>query len=68
MQYHASTNVCSHSTNLRGVLLMPYMMNPSLGVVLDSFAPEVADFLRLNVNHDQLSAQLEEWVEYAVVM
>ena len=30
--------------------------------------PEVADFLRLNVNRDQLLAQLEEWVEDAVVM
>ena len=29
---------------------------------------EVADFLRLNVNRDQLLAQLEEWVEDAVVM
>ena len=27
--------------------------------------PEVADFLRLNVNRDQLLAQLEEWVEDA---
>ena len=30
--------------------------------------PEVADFLRLKVNRDQLLAQLEEWVEDAVVM
>ena len=30
--------------------------------------PEVDDFLRLNVNRDQLLAQLEEWVEDAVVM
>ena len=30
--------------------------------------PEVANFLRLNVNRDQLLAQLEEWVEDAVVM
>ena len=30
--------------------------------------PEVADFLRLSVNWDQLLAQLEEWVEDAVVM
>ena len=29
---------------------------------------EVADFLRLNVNRDQLLAQLEECVEDAVVM
>ena len=30
--------------------------------------PEVADFLRLNVNRDRLLAQLEEWVEDAVVI
>ena len=30
--------------------------------------PEVADFSRLNVNRDQFLAQLEEWVEEAVVM
>ena len=30
--------------------------------------PEVADFWRLNVNRDQLLAQLEVWVEDAVVM
>ena len=30
--------------------------------------PEVAEILRLNVNGDQLFAQLEEWVEDVVVM